>query len=78
MTDDRQFDPAYAQLRSDLASFKNETGQTLDNLTTGVAEVKNAVAGLAYVTATTMGEDGHAPHSSRIQALMPRSFTCPR
>jgi hypothetical protein len=43
-------------LRADVASFKNETGQRLDSLVTEVAEVKNAVAGLAYVTATTMGE----------------------
>ena len=43
-------------LRADLASFKDETGQRLDSLTTEVAEVKNAVAGLAYVTATTMSE----------------------
>ncbi len=38
-------------LRADLASFKNETGQRLDSLTIEVAEIKNAVAGLAYVTA---------------------------
>jgi hypothetical protein len=45
-----------ASVKADLGSFKTETGQRLDRLTSEVAEVKNAVAGLAYVTATTMGE----------------------